>query len=348
MPSVHREFCFVTQTPVDCCRRSLDWVSTHACKLVRLFMTVATQDLYLYHARFTPPLPTRRYPHLGDHVFVGWLLLAERPLPEMAPFSLRRREADLQGVHSVTVEPLSPAQGQSIPSSALQTAEAFDAALRRWICAKPRQGFSDVAASLLSEFGVRFLPALAALPPASDEPDGLLVPPEQCVSAALGPPHWGVLGELLQRQPAHEASRGAERPLTGLPPLPATTPSRVRLVLLAGTDGLTGGSRHWRGRDARAEPAGAAARGKASGRPWRRNACDQLGGAADGCACRRPSRDGAGGVCRRRRCRVFVGSGGDRSSRRPCAAGAEETAGTRDVFATSGNSPSPSSVVAPR
>ena len=205
---------------------------------------------HLYHARFTPPLPTRRYPHLGDHVFVGWLLLAERPLPEMASFSLRRREADLQGVHSVTVEPLSSAQGQSIPSSALRIAEAFDAALRRWICTKPRQGFSEVAATLLSECGVRFLPALAVLPPAPGEPDGLLVPPEQCVNAALGPHHWGVIDELLQRQPAHEASLAACCLPTSLPPLPGTTPSRVRPVLLAGTDGLAGGSGRRRGRDA--------------------------------------------------------------------------------------------------
>ena len=39
---------------------------------------------FVYWARFDPPLQTRAYPHLGDHVLVGWLLLTERPLPPMA------------------------------------------------------------------------------------------------------------------------------------------------------------------------------------------------------------------------------------------------------------------------
>ena len=76
---------------------------------------------HIYHCRFSPPLATRRYPHLGDHVLVGWLLLADRPLPEMAPFTLRRREADLRGVHSVTVQPLSPPEGQPLDYRATLT-----------------------------------------------------------------------------------------------------------------------------------------------------------------------------------------------------------------------------------
>lgn len=300
---------------------------------------------HLYHARFTPPLPTRRYPHLGDHVFVGWLLLAERPLPEMASFSLRRREADLQTVHSVTVEPLSAAQGQSIPPEALRIAEAFDTALRRWVCTRPRQGFSDVAATLLSEFGVRFLPALAVLPAAPDEPDGLLVPPDQCVNAALGPSHWAVLGELLQQQPAHEASHGACSICRHQPPSTAraTTPSRVRSVLLAGTAGLAGGSGRRCGRDARAEPAGAAAHDKAgdhhrSGGGGGGGRDDRRSRAADDGRTRcRPGRDRAGGLCSMQGCSVVAvvvcgrRGGSERSRRRPCAPSAATTAGMCDA-----------------
>ena len=73
---------------------------------------MSSRRAHLYHCRFSPPLPTRRYPHMGEHICVGWLLVAERPLPEMAPFNLRRREADLRGVHSVTVHPLSAAAGE--------------------------------------------------------------------------------------------------------------------------------------------------------------------------------------------------------------------------------------------
>ena len=62
---------------------------------------------FVYWARFDPPLQTRAYPHLGDHVLVGWLLLTERPLPPMATFNVRRREADMHAHHSVDILPWS-------------------------------------------------------------------------------------------------------------------------------------------------------------------------------------------------------------------------------------------------
>ena len=162
-------------------------------------------SVHLYHCRFSPPLQTRRYPHMGEHVFVGWLLLAERRLPEMAPFNLRRREADLRGVHSVTVHPLTAAEGEPIPQDAWDIACRLDEAMRGWICTKPRQGFSEIAAALLTEYGVRFVPALARLPRHAEEPeDAFFTPPEECAEAVLRPADWAVLGALLQQQPAHE------------------------------------------------------------------------------------------------------------------------------------------------
>ena len=160
---------------------------------------------HLYHCRFSPPLPTRRYPHMGEHICVGWLLVAERPLPEMAPFNLRRREADLRGVHSVTVHPLSAADGELLPQSAWDTAVQLDDVLRASISTKPRQGFCEIAAALLDEYGVRFVPALAPLPLRADEPESFFTPPEHSTAAALGPAEWRLLGSLLRRQPAHEA-----------------------------------------------------------------------------------------------------------------------------------------------
>ena len=99
---------------------------------------MSARRAHLYHCRFSPPLPTRRYPHMGEHICVGWLLVAEKPLPEMAPFNLRRREADLRGVHSVTVHPLSAADGELLPQSAWDTAVQLDDVLRASISTKPR------------------------------------------------------------------------------------------------------------------------------------------------------------------------------------------------------------------
>jgi hypothetical protein len=166
---------------------------------------MSSSRAHLYHCRFSPPLPTRRYPHMGEHICVGWLLVAERPLPEMAPFNLRRREADLRGVHSVTVRPLSAADGELLPQHAWDTAVQLDGVLRASIGLKPRQGFCEIAAALLTEYGVRFVPALAPLPLRADEPEGFFTPPEDVATAALGPAEWRVLGSLLRRQPAHEA-----------------------------------------------------------------------------------------------------------------------------------------------
>eukprot|EP00966_Prymnesium_polylepis_P135963 3142134-Prymnesium_polylepis.1 len=59
---------------------------------------------FLYHVRFSPPLKTRHYDHLGERVLVGWMLITDRPLPSMAPFTLQRREAYLTDLHRVTVE----------------------------------------------------------------------------------------------------------------------------------------------------------------------------------------------------------------------------------------------------
>ena len=166
---------------------------------------MSSRRAHLYHCRFSPPLPTRRYPHMGEHICVGWLLVAERPLPEMAPFNLRRREADLRGVHSVTVRPLSAADGELLPQHAWDTAVQLDGVLRASIGTKPRQGFCEIAAALLTEYGVRFMPALAPLPLRADEPEGFFTPPEQSAVAALGPAEWRLLASLLKRQPAHEA-----------------------------------------------------------------------------------------------------------------------------------------------
>ena len=142
---------------------------------------------------------------MGEHICVGWLLVAERPLPEMSPFNLRRREADLRGVHSVTVHPLSAADGELLPQHAWDTAVQLDDVLRASIGTKPRQGFCEIAAALLTEYGVRFVPALAPLPLRADEPEGFFTPPEHSTVAALGPAEWRVLGSLLRRQPAHKA-----------------------------------------------------------------------------------------------------------------------------------------------
>ena len=142
---------------------------------------------------------------MGEHICVGWLLVAEKPLPEMAPFNLRRREADLRGVHSVTVHPLSAADGELLPQSAWDTAVQLDDVLRALISTKPRQGFCEIAAALLDEYGVRFVPALAPLPLRADEPESFFTPPEHSTAAALGPAEWRLLGSLLRRQPAHEA-----------------------------------------------------------------------------------------------------------------------------------------------
>ena len=141
---------------------------------------------------------------MGEHICVGWLLVAEKPLPEMAPFNLRRREADLRGVHSVTVHPLSAADGELLPQPAWDTAVQLDV-LRASISTKPRQGFCEIAAALLDEYGVRFVPALAPLPLRADEPESFFTPPEHSTAAALGPAEWRLLGSLLRRQPAHEA-----------------------------------------------------------------------------------------------------------------------------------------------
>ena len=111
----------------------------------------------------------------------------EKPLLEMAPFNLRRREADLRGVHSVTVHPLSAADGELLPQSAWDTAVQLDDVLRASISTKPRQGFCEIAAALLDEYGVRFVPALAPLPLRADEPESFFTPPEHSTAAALGP-----------------------------------------------------------------------------------------------------------------------------------------------------------------
>ena len=60
---------------------------------------------FVYWARFTPPLQTRAYPHLGDHVLAGWLLLTEWPLPPMATFFLSKRWSRQMYVH---VQPSQP------------------------------------------------------------------------------------------------------------------------------------------------------------------------------------------------------------------------------------------------
>ena len=88
---------------------------------------------------------------------------------------------------------------------AWDTAVQLDDVLRASIGTKPRQGFCEIAATLLTEYGVRFMPALAPLPLRADEPEGFFTPPEQSAVAALGPAEWRVLGSLLKRQPAHEA-----------------------------------------------------------------------------------------------------------------------------------------------
>ena len=135
---------------------------------------------FVYWARFTPPLQTRAYPHLGDHVLAGWLLLTEWPLPPMATFNVRRREADLHAHHSVDILPWSSdgSGAHTFDSAHWAVAQRFHDTLFGWVKKPPRPGFTAPAEALLARCGVRFLPALAPMADASATVGWLSPPPE--------------------------------------------------------------------------------------------------------------------------------------------------------------------------
>ena len=160
---------------------------------------------FVYWARFTPPLQTRAYPHLGDHVLAGWLLLTERPLPPMAAFNVRRREADMHAHHSVDILPWSSdgSGAHTFDSANWAVAQRFHDTLSGWVTKKPRPGFTAPAEALLARCGVRFLPALAPMADASATV-GWLSPPPELTPDPSSPVAWKCVERMLEQQPFSE------------------------------------------------------------------------------------------------------------------------------------------------
>ena len=79
----------------------------------------------VYLARFEPPLAARHYPHLGERVLVGWLLLAERTQHEAVAVA-RRQSADAVAQLEAQLEELSE---QMASRDALADAYGVDAEL---------------------------------------------------------------------------------------------------------------------------------------------------------------------------------------------------------------------------
>lgn len=170
---------------------------------------MSVTEAFVYHVRFEPPLQTRHYEHLEERVLVGWILLAERPLPEMAPFSLRRREAHLSNMHRVAVELMRDEDARNVHALAevdWQLARRFHRRLIDWISKPPRPGMAPASHALLHEHGLLFLPAFAPLP-GSSALTGWFSPPNTlgpCGSAdSCGAPvDWAAIRTLLTEAPA--------------------------------------------------------------------------------------------------------------------------------------------------
>ena len=160
---------------------------------------------FVYWARFDPPLQTRAYPHLGDHVLVGWMLLTERPLPPMAAFNVRRREADLHAHHSVDILPCSPngSGAHTFDSDKWVVAQRFHDTLFGWVKKPPRPGLTAPAEALLARCGVRFLPALAPMADASATV-GWLSPPPEVAPDPSSPVAWECIERMLEQRPFSE------------------------------------------------------------------------------------------------------------------------------------------------
>ena len=160
---------------------------------------------FVYWARFDPPLQTRAYPHLGDHVLVGWLLLTERPLPPMAAFNVRRREADLHAHHSVDILPWSPdgSGAHAFDGAHWAVAQRFHDTLFGWVKKPPRPGLTAPAEALLARCGVRFLPALAPMADASATV-GWLSPPPELTPDPSSPVAWELIQLFVEQRPFSE------------------------------------------------------------------------------------------------------------------------------------------------
>ena len=167
-----------------------------------------TAEVFVYHASFNPPLATKFYEHLGERVLTGWLLLATKPLPRSAPFTVRRSG----NAHTVSITPLS--LGHAISQEQWALASAFHQQLFGWVCEEPRPGVQPSARAVLDEFGLLLLPALATLPAEHGvlmrrEADETFLPPPSLKPSAANPVDWEGLALYMRREPALPAIDGA-------------------------------------------------------------------------------------------------------------------------------------------
>ena len=173
--------------------------------------------MFTNYISFHPPLPTRHYPHLGDRVLVGWIMVTEKSLREVKCLRMRRREGGLHDLHNVTVTPWSEDYSgyQQFSDAQLELMDCYNDRLLLWISAEGRTATPGMHLASESKWqksrhGVRlwFLPAMAELKP-SEAPqtaaDGNFFRPLDLKPSKKDPINWGIVRLMMREEPACEA-----------------------------------------------------------------------------------------------------------------------------------------------
>ena len=164
-------------------------------------------DAHVHLASFDPPPSVRLYPdHLGRRVVIGWIIVTDSPLAEVAEFRLKLSSPSSgnsnrqHNIHTVKVE----SRGVCTWSQTEQAlANLVSARLLSWIRGQDtmavRATFSPMAEDLLTSKNVRFLPAFAKLPDNGKDPVGWFVPPDSLSWTGID---WDALRLLMHEEPA--------------------------------------------------------------------------------------------------------------------------------------------------